>query len=331
VSNAEILPWQERQWRQVVDARQADRMPHALLLAGCSGLGKSQFATRLSRALVCTAITPSGEACGRCRACHLSATGGHPDQLLVQPEEPGKAIKIDAIRQLGGKSVLAAQEHGHRVIVIDPADAMNRAAANALLKTLEEPASRTVLILVSSHADRLPPTIRSRCRTIKFPVPRGNESRAWLEQKVDSSSLDALLAITGGAPLQVLRAADEGWSEIGNSMIAELQALRLRKANPLRVVEDWQKRPLTLLLDSLKRCLADILKVGSGLGAQSLYLPDSYKALQTLSQDIDLQLVFRLSDDVMHAERALANNLNVAMMLEHLAMRWLEITRPRGR
>lgn len=331
MSDSGVLPWHGQQWQQVAAARMADRMPHALLLAGQPGLGKSQFALRLSRALVCTSITPSGEACDQCRACHLSGIGGHPDQLQVVPEEPGKAIRIDAIRQLGGKSVLSAQEQGHRVIVIDPADAMNRAAANALLKTLEEPASRTLLILVSSHADRLPPTIRSRCQTIKFPVPDRDASLAWLKGKVDSADLDALLALAGGAPLQVLRAVEEGWSETGRSVVDELQALKSREGNPLKVVENWQKRPLPLLLDSLKRCLTDMVKVRVGLNAQTLYLPGSYKALQSLSHDIDLQQVFRLNDDVMQAERASSNNLNGPMMLEHFAIRWLEITRPRGR
>ena len=239
-------------------------------------------------------------------------------------------IKIDAIRNLTATSVLSAQEGGYRVFVIDPADAMNPAAANALLKTLEEPVSRSLLILVSSHPDRLAATIRSRCQVVKFKIPAADQVRSWLSSRVGAAELEQLLAIGGGAPLRVLRAQQEGWVEESRRLSAELATLKWRKANPLSIVEEWEKRPLTLLFDSLKRCLSDLVKLASGLTDASIYHPDLRDDLQSLSEGIDLQLLYGFIDDLTHLEQESSHNLNVQMQLEHIANRWLQITRPGG-
>ncbi len=326
----EHYPWHSEQWRRVVAARQSARLPHALLLAGPQGLGKAAFARRLSAALVCTQPLDSGDACGGCAACRQSRAGSHPDEHWVAPEEPGKPIRIDTIRDLTARSVLAAQEGGYRVFVIDPAEQMNRAAANALLKTLEEPASRSVLVLVSSHPHRLPATIRSRCQVIKFAIPAVAEVRDWLHGRIADDELDELFAISGGAPLRALQALEEDWIDAGRRLADELDALRRRKTNPLQIVEEWEKRPLTLVLDSLKRCVTDLVRLASGVAEGRLYHPRLHTDLQSLGQGIDLKSLYRFSDELVRLDRDSAHNLNVQMMLEHIANRWLQITRPGG-
>ncbi len=320
--------WHAEQWRRLAEARRSGRLPHALLLSGPQGLGKAAFSRRLSDALVCTSPLPSGDACGGCTGCRQSRAGSHPDQHFVSPEERGKQIKIDAIRSLTSKSVLAAQQDSYRVFVVEPAEAMNRAAANALLKTLEEPVSRTVLILVSSHPHRLPATIRSRCQVQQFRIPQSEEVRGWLTTETGEEQSDALLAISGGAPLRALMARDEDWIGEDKRLIGELAALKARKTNPLQVVEEWEKRPLHSLVDGLKRCLSDLVKLAVGLGHHSIYHAESYEELQSLGQGIDLQSLYRFNDELLELDRVSANNLNVQMMLEHLANRWLQITRP---
>ena len=324
------LPWHDAPWARIHAARAAGRMPHAILLTGPQGLGKVKFAHRLAAALVCTGPDPQGEACGRCAACRQRQAGSHPDLHVVQPAEPGKMIKIDAIRELGARSVLAAQEQGFRVFLIAPAEAMNRAAANALLKTLEEPASRVVLILVSSHADRLPATIRSRCQLLKFALPARETVGDWLAGQVADAPTDTLWAISGGAPLRARQAGEEGWLEADARLLGELASLRARQVNPLHIVEEWEKRPLTQLLDGAKRCLADLLRVGSGWGQGTLFHPSMLEDLQTLGQGIDLQLLHELYAELLGLERDLSHNLNTSMLFEHLINRWLQITRPGG-
>lgn len=327
----ECFPWHEQQWKRLADARVAGRLPHAVLLSGPQGIGKSDFARRLSHALVCPTPDETGDACGQCAACRLSAAGSHPDQQWVAPEEPGKMIKIDAVRELSAKSVLSAQDGGFRVIVIDPADAMNRAAANGLLKTLEEPSSRTVLVLVSSQIDRLPATIRSRCQVVAFPMPDIQQARAWLGQKLNDRDLDAVLAISGGAPLRAVEAREQEWVQADQRLIDELAALKLRKGNPLHVVEEWRDRPLTLVFDSFKRCMTDLIKSANGLADQAVYHPSARSDLQSLVEGIDLRQLYLFNDELLQLDRDSNNNLNPQMMFEHLANRWLQITRPGGR
>ena len=324
-------PWHAVHWQRLYAARTLGRVPHAILLAGPDGLGKGDFARRLSRSLVCAEVTDTGDACGRCVACRQAEAGSHPDQRTLTPEEPGKMINIDAIRELTAKSVLSAQEGGYRVFLIEPAEAMNRAATNALLKTLEEPSSRTVLILVSSHPDRLAATIRSRCQLLKFNIPAAADVRTWLAERIGESGLDELLAISGGAPLRALQAREQGWLEESRRICQELLSLKRRETNPISIVEEWEKRPLSLLSDSLKRCLSDLVKFASGLRDAMIYHPGMRDDLQCLGEGIDLQMLYSFNDELLRMDRDSSHNLNVQMQLEYLVNRWLQITRSGGR
>ncbi|MCB1801495.1 MAG: DNA polymerase III subunit delta' [Gammaproteobacteria bacterium] len=325
------LPWQGAQWSRLADLRRQARLPHAILLKGVQGLGKGQFARRLGRALVCASPTAGGDACGACAACRQSAAGNHPDLRWVAPEEPGKMIRIDAIRELSSASMLAAQEGGFRVIVIEPADAMNQAAANALLKTLEEPASRTVLVLVSSRPDRLPATIRSRCHAVAFSLPSRAELDGWLSAMLPAGELEANLAIAGGAPLRAILAHEQDWLADDRQLIEELAQLKNRSSNPMQVVENWAKRPLRDMLDSLKRCTADLVRLGHLRTGAGIFHPGDVSMLHTLVEGIDLKDLHSFNDDLFRLERESHNNLNPQMMFEYLANRWLRFTRPGGR
>lgn len=330
MSAAPSYPWHERLWQRLDAARRAQRLPHAILLAGPPGLGKAAFARRTAHALVCARPAAEGDACGACAACHLSRAGSHPDLGWVAPEEPGKAIRIDAVRDLAARSTLAAGDGGYRVFVIDPADAMNRAAANALLKTLEEPVAHTVLILVSSHPDRLMPTIRSRCQVLRFAPPPTAAVRRWLAAHAQGEDVEGLLAVCGGAPLRALQARDEGWLDASRRVVGELAALKNRQRNPIQIIEEWEKRPLTLVVDCLKRCLADLVRLANGLGEHTLLHPGLRADLQSLGQNIDLQALFAFNDALAQIERDAAHNLNPSMVLEHTVNTWLQITRPGG-
>ena len=330
MSGSDNYPWHDEQWHRIMVARGALRLPHALLLTGQTGLGKADFARRLARALLCVDPNEGGDPCGTCGACRLVLAGTHPDLHVIQPEEHGRMIKIDAIRALTAKSVLAAQDGGYRVFIIDPADMMNRAAANALLKTLEEPAKRSILVLVSSHPDRLPATIRSRCQIVRFPVPPVGLVRDWLGRVAPEEELDPLLAISGGAPLRALQAREQGWREQGRDLCRELSALKRREVNPLQIVEEWEKRPLTSVLDGLKRCLTDLIRLANGIAGTMLYHPGLREDLQSLGQGIELKSLYGFNDQLLDADRELSHNLNGPMLYEHIANRWLEITRPGG-
>jgi len=192
-----IYPWQEGAWQQLHRLRA--RLPHAILFHGPEGIGKTAFAERFAQSLLCEASAPNGHACGQCASCGWFAQYSHPDFRRVRPEAldegeggegddasdasdgkkaaksakaPSKDIKIDQIRALSDFMNISTHRQGMRVIVLYPAEALNGASANAILKTLEEPPPQTMFLLVSNSLDRLLPTILSRCRKFACQCPR---------------------------------------------------------------------------------------------------------------------------------------------------------------
>ena len=208
-----LLPWQHDAARAAL--RRRARWPHALLLSGREGIGKRTFALELARSLLCEDGAGDGFACGVCASCRYVQAGQHPDLRVVEPVEidddnvatPSLWITIAHVRALIDWAQLTSHRHVAKVAVIVPAERMNVAAANALLKTLEEPPPGTYLILVAHQPGRLPATVRSRCQWLAAPVPDQTMARDWLiGQSVDQPA--NVLAQAQGAPLAALRLAN---------------------------------------------------------------------------------------------------------------------------
>ena len=161
-----VTQWHATAWQQLQTSHRQQRLPHALLLSGEAGIGKAEFAARLAASLLCEQPHVDGQACGTCHACQRLGAQTHPDRFRLEPEEPGKAIKVDAVRQLIRNLSLTGHYGGYRVVTVEPAELMNTNAANAFLKTLEEPPANTLLILITASPARLPATIRSRCQPL---------------------------------------------------------------------------------------------------------------------------------------------------------------------
>ncbi len=177
-----IPPWLQAPWRRLQERRSGDRLPHALLLAGPSGVGKVLLARELAEALLCTAPRSDGRACGACRACRLINAGSHPDLFRLESVE-GRAIPVEGVRALREVLALRSQYGGWRIAWIATAERMTNAAANALLKTLEEPGPQSLLLLVSDRPDLLPATVRSRCQRLALPIPPRAQALGWLMEQ----------------------------------------------------------------------------------------------------------------------------------------------------
>ncbi len=244
-----IYSWNVKFWNRLLG--QAGRLPHALLLSGPPGGGKKDFARALAARLLCEKADGRDEACGDCPACAWFFAGNHPDFRLIEPggdeaEEPdaeleaaaqkkkSEQIRINQIRALDSFLGVGTHRQGLRVITILPAEAMNQATANALLKILEEPPANTLFILITNNKKRLLPTILSRCQTLSFPKPAAAQSIAWLRES-GVAKAEELLFHAGGMPLA---ARDEA------SNLALLDAFyrdlaQLELAGPVAIAERW--------------------------------------------------------------------------------------------
>jgi DNA polymerase-3 subunit delta' len=226
-----IAPWLRTTWAELWARRQADRMPHALLLAGPQGLGKRTFASALMQALLCEQPGTEGFACGHCRACRLLAAQTHADGIRITfgLRDNGKLrteIIVEQIRALCESITRTAGRGGWRVVLIDPADALNRNAANALLKTLEEPEAKVLIVLLADQPGRLPATIISRCQRIVITLPSRDLALNWLKQQgIDDRVASESLALADGNPGEALGLAAPAARERLDEVVTDIEAI----------------------------------------------------------------------------------------------------------
>ena len=243
------LPWHDQQWLRIERSVRSGRVPHALLLRGASGRGKAMFAARLATLLLCrSSVAP----CGQCASCHLCAAGSHPDRTDVGVEADRREIVVDQIRALIHSVGLTARFGRYKVVIVNPAEAMNRHAANTLLKTLEEPPGAAVFILVSSNYAQLLPTIRSRCQRIDFLVPDPAIALEWLRDRVPEP--DVVLALARGAPIRAVEMMDGGLLAVRSELDRDLDEI-LADGDPMTVAARWKE----FGRETVTRWLVDIL------------------------------------------------------------------------
>ena len=245
----ERLPWHDAQWTRIERSVRSGRVPHALLLRGGGGRGKAMFAGRLAAVLLCGS---DAAPCGECASCRLCEAGSHPDRIDVGLAEERREIVVDQIRALIHSVSLTARFGRWKAVIVDPADAMNRHAANTLLKTLEEPPGAAVFILVSSNHAQLLPTIRSRCQRIDFPVPDTAIALDWLRDRVPER--EAVLALARGAPIRAVEMADGGLLAVRAELDRSLDEI-LADGDPMAVAARWKE----LGRETVTRWLVDIL------------------------------------------------------------------------
>src|SRR5690554_3479963 len=184
---AQEMPWLARAWSAVQSRLAQDRLPHALLVVGERGVGKRAWAQAVAGLLLCEAPAKSESgaavACGHCKQCELMAAGSHPDLRVYTPEK-SRMVKVDQIRALSTFAVASPQVGHHKVAIVDRADQLNINAANALLKTLEEPLPDVTLLLLQESGRPVLPTIRSRCQALTIPLPTTEQAMEWLAAQV---------------------------------------------------------------------------------------------------------------------------------------------------
>ena len=258
---------------------------------------------------------------GHCPGCDLLKAGTHPDLRVVQPEESSRQIKIDQIRDLIDWSGHTAQRNGWKVAIIHPAEVMNNATANALLKRLEEPAGRSLFMLVTHQPSRLLPTIRSRCQRLEFAVPNATEVIGWLQERLPTvQNLGLLLSIAGGEPLTVVNQFSADYLQRRQVLMQTLAALLCGQLTPAqalaRVTADEPAVVLKLWLDLLTDCL----KWNGSKTDKYIKNKDMSEEINVICSELDGDQLFQLMDRLMQEQRQLGStsNPNPQLLLEAL-------------
>ncbi|MHB1093698.1 DNA polymerase III subunit delta' [Thiobacillus sp.] len=311
-------PWLEGPWHRLLGTRA--HPVQALLLTGPRGTGKGRLARAWAQALLCEAPQPDGAACGQCPACHWFATDAHPDfRLLALQEKAGKdgetrmatAIEVDQAREVVDFVQLSTYRAGFRVVLVDPADSLNPAAANALLKVLEEPPLNTVFVLVSDQPRRLLPTIRSRCTRIDIGLPPVDQAAQWLAgQGVDDAM--NLLALSGGTPLDAQRWVKGSELDERRDVLEGLAAPG--RLDPVTSGDRWKTLSPQTWHNVVYKWLADLLAVR--LQGSVQFNRDFAEVLTQLGGQADLSRLLALARAQANEGRTLAHPLNRVLQLE---------------
>ncbi len=324
---------------------QDSNLPHAMLFLGPSGTGKGPFAEHLAARLLCETATDAHAACGKCEGCHLLTMGNHPDFRKVtleddaeEPEDedakpktskskkkasaPSTQIKIDQIRALEEFVFVGSHRQGRRIVIINPADAMNVAATNSLLKILEEPPASVCFILVSSNPKRLLPTVRSRCRQMVFGIPDALVATDWLK-KEGVKSPENVLSLAGGTPLKALAIHQEGTAALLEEILAPLHR---QPVEPISLAGHWEglrkRNPAFLLehlVDALQKWLYDLTRIKSGSSPRYLIAPQ--KEMSATATRASLVRLNRCHSDLLRIRGTCRHPLNELLFLEDLAAR----------
>ncbi len=317
-----LLPWHSTQWDALMARARAAVLPHALLLHGPEGLGKEQFARTFSQALLCSAPRTDGQACQSCSACVMFNAGTHPDYQRIAPEEERKSIGIDQVREIIAWIVFKSHAAGYKIALITPAERMTIEAANALLKTLEEPPAHSLLMLITSRPALLPATVRSRCQRIPFTPPAHDVARAWLSGQLgDAQPAEPLLALAGGAPLRALRYAKDGMLEQRTRLFSDLLQLARGEADPVALAAAWRDVDLKQVVHALSGWVADMLRLQAAAQAP-LNNPDLRTGLTALAGACPGRRLYAYLDQISETARLLDRPLNAQLLLEDLLIAW---------
>lgn len=307
------LPWQESLWQGFIARLDQSRLAHAIMLTGSPGIGVERIANAMAQRLLCTAEL-SKYACGSCKGCQLMMAGNHPDLSLLEPAEQGKAILIDQVRELMAKLNKTAQQGGWKVALISPAEAMNISASNALLKSLEEPQGKTLLILLSYRPSLVSATIRSRCQVQSLPLPDQDQASRWLaEVSGDQALAQQTLEIAGGRPLLALDYMQGDSLQQRQAFEGTVEQVRRGDLSPVDAAQQCYKLNSDQLLDWFMNYL--------------------HRLATAELQNKPNPALFDFSDRLRSARGWVlsGSNINPQLLWEELFMDWLQVFRPRGR
>ncbi len=304
-------PWLEPQKQQLRAAFAAGRMPHALLIHESPGAGGTLLAYWAAQLVLCRA--PTAAPCGQCAACRHVQDRQHPDLINVVPLGDSAQIRIEQVRELTADLALTSHQGGYKVGVLAPADSMNRFAANALLKTLEEPSPRTLLVLVVSVPSRLPVTIASRCQRLRVPTPARAAAVEWLAAERGAADWAGVLEVLGDAPLEAAAVDPAAVIAAAAETHRELEEIVGGHGDAGASAERWARGELALRLACFETWLTDRIRTGlSGDAAPTEMRASAHRRVRPLT----IKGTFELLDAVRELRSSLDVPINKGVALE---------------
>lgn len=367
VAQAVLFSWQIPVWQKLftnnfLNTMTTDHFPHAVLLAGVAGIGKKGLAFYLAKGLLCQSpqenprtgqIEPcrsQSHAEKQCRSCQLFNSATHPDFNHITMPEDKKVIPVDTIRELIQWSVLSSQLGGKKIIIIEPAEAMNANASNSLLKTLEEPVANTIIILLTNKKQALLPTIRSRCQNIDLALPDKQIALQWLvhsllqrsqfnAEEATSEKAQLLLSLASGAPLLASDLSHGKQLEVRNTVIKQLLSIMNDSVDPVRIAEDLFKQTKIKLTKSKSKnqqlpisaydviywidsIVSDLARLAQNCERDKITNIDLYEDLKQLSNRLYLKKILQLSDLINKAYYEIQGQININLLFEKLLIDW---------
>lgn len=327
-----IYPWQEALWKNLHQS-QAKRH-HAFLMHGRPGIGKYDFALSFSQSLLCSNKDALGHACQQCPSCHWFQDESHPDFRLIAPEQNDSTedetvstkkikkktqISIAQIRELSDfLSLSSHQNNGLRIVLIHPAEGLNLASANALLKMLEEPMPDVLFILIAHQLQRLLPTIVSRCQQVKMPIPNEAQALAWLDANGVNHAAQQL-SYMEGSPIKVLNEQSdyESLKQIW-SQLAQGQRMEPHVAAPIVIASSVEAGVI-----AVQKWIYDLLAIK--LSQQVRYHVSYANALQALAEKVNLSKLFEFQKKTIELRKLVMHPLNHELQMESLLLDYIKL------
>lgn len=338
----EYYPWQQEIWQKMIQGQKYWR--HALILKGKKGIGKYTFARCLAQSLLCRSPNANQIACGYCTSCGWFEQSGHPNFCSVMPEilsdktnttskesnaatsKTKKAlsqqITVDQIRRLNDFVYQTGHQDGYKVILIYPAETMTHAAANALLKKLEEPPVDVLFILITHQVQFLLPTIRSRCQQIAMPVPSAEASMTWLKQHgVENPHF--ILPLNDFSPLSAWSFVQEQLTIPHQHFIEQIT--NEQKFDPLTLAQLLHPISLSIVTNWLQKWCYDL--VSHRTTGRVRYYLQFQSIIQVLGQQIDLIACITFARELNNQQKLSVHPLNARLFLEEMFIRYSNMMR----
>lgn len=323
-SNDQVYPWQEHVWKTLTG--RFPQLGHGLLFYGKKGCGKHAFAQHFLSWVLCLNKQPDA-ACGECSSCLWLKSDTHPNYVHISTDEDNKKqnakIKIEKIREL--LPFVQQTVDGWRVIVIEPAEALNIASSNALLKTLEEPGEKVLIILLAAHYLKLPATIRSRLQHFALDRIAPEQAQHYLQQHLTTAStqqIQLLMNLSNQMPLQAMQLAQKEWLNRRAEFVQDWQKLVTQKSMPMQFATKWNKElNFQDFIEMFEYLLADMIAV-----KLQQQIKNTDLTLNTLAEQYVLEVLFSIYEGLQQSKRKVDQNVQTNLIIDQLSIQLMNVS-----